>query len=353
MGLFSKRRKDPIPTQRSVEVTLLSGGQSLEVVGESYRQDALWSIVGGRTHEHVRQDVVAVLVPETANAHDPNAISIWINGLQVGFLGRLDAATYRPGLVALWQQHGKQIALSGQVVGGGRLDDGSIGFLGVFLEHDPADFGLAPARTAQLRTGRREIISGDLASLPHDDVAAIKQLRRLLQEERDLVVRHFACAELEHRLYRCRDVFGSALEEYDTACTQHDQEMAEIRPALFAEFDGIPLLETYRQMCIRKQKARLWDDVVSWAARGIALYGNDALDPEFVNDLRQRSTAANEKLNPPPRAASAPRATSPAEPQEETLVCRRCNGSFIRVVTRGRKPTLCSSCRELEESGDG
>jgi hypothetical protein len=347
------------PSPSVFQVALFDGEEALEVVGESYHQESLWSIVGGPTTEHVRQEIVAILVPESNNPYDPNAISVWIADLQVGFLSRDDAARYRPGLLALCQKHGTPIALRGHVVGGGQRGDG-IGFLGVFLDHDPTDFGLAAASISNapsgghVRTGRHE--SGASVSaldvLPLDDAGAIKQLRRLLKQEQDLVARHFTYAELEHRLYHCREVFASALDEFDEACQAHDHEMNDIRFALVAEFDGMPFLETYRQMCIRKQKAHLWEDVITWADRGVVLYGDDALTPEFINDLRQRSANATEKLNPSPRAHRPPHAVAAStDPHTEELTCRRCNSEFTRMVERGRKPTLCPPCRELEETG--
>jgi len=312
VGFFTKRHesKEAVPpgapssAPKSVEVTLCDGDETLEVVGESHYQEALWSIVGGPTTEHVRQDIIAILLPETTNAYDPNAIAVWIDGLQVGYLSRDNAVRYRPGLLALYQKHAIPVALRGEIIGGGQRGDG-IGYLGVFLRHDPTDFGLAAVPTSDgthVRTGRHEAGASvyDLGALPQDDVGAIKQLRRLLEQEQDPLARHFAYAELEHRLYHCRDVFASALDEFDTACHAHDHEMDAFRPALIAQFDGMPLLETYRQMCIRKQKAHLWQDVITWAERGVVFYGEDALDPEFVNDLRQRAANATEKLNPTP-----------------------------------------------------
>ena len=49
---------------------------------------------------------------------------------------------YRPGLVTLWQKHGCSVALQEQISKGGVHEDGHVGYLGVFLDHDPADFGL-------------------------------------------------------------------------------------------------------------------------------------------------------------------------------------------------------------------
>jgi HIRAN domain len=364
MPLFRKRRAvertavQKSRAEQTVEVALLRGSVPLEVVGESHRQDALWGIAGGRSTEHVRQRVMAVLIPETTNEYDPNAISVWVNGLQVGFLSRENAARYRPGLLALWQQHKKPIGLEGAIVGGGRRPDGEIGYLGVFLDHDPADFGLGqePAsqhQHAHVRTGLHEAgtSTSDLGSLPLDDVGAIKLLRRLLEQEKEALARHFAFADLEHRLYRCRDVFTSALDEFDIACELHHQEMGEIRPALLAEFNGIPLLETYKQACIRKQKAHDWSQVITWAERGIEQYADDALNPESMNDLKERLAHATQKLKSTSSPGSPARGSDSGQATTEELVCRRCTGSFTRVVTRGRKPTLCPDCHRLEHAG--
>jgi hypothetical protein len=353
MGLFRKKQRETKSEREEVEVTLVTGSESLDVVGESFRQDALWTIVGGAATEHVRQGVTAILIPETDNPYDPNAISVWVIGLQVGFLSREEAARYRPGLVALWQKYGRPVALQGQIIGGGRRADGSTGSLGVFLSHDPADFGLEPrsdSTGSHVRTGRHDASSScvGLENLPGDDVGAIKAVRRLLEQEQEPIARHFAYAELEHRLYHCRDVFASALGEFDATCEAHHNEMTAIRPALVAEFGGIPLLELYRQISIRNQKAREWESVIAWATRGIAIYGDEALDQEYVNDLKQRETNATAKLHPALRVAPPSHATNHDEPQIEELICRRCANTFTREVTRGRKPTLCWSCKELK-----
>lgn len=352
MGLFRKRHQQTQSGPKAIEVTLVTGTEPLDVVGESHRQDALWTIVGGHTTEYVRHDVIAILIPEAANAYDSNAISVWVDGLQVGFLSRQDAAKYRPGLVALWQKGGHPVGLHGQVVGGGRRDDGSIGYLGVFLQHDPVEFGLKPRHgpgNGHVRTGRSEApaLGAVLDNLPSDDVAAIKALRVLLEHEQDPVVRHFAYAELERRLYHCRDVFASALDEFDATCDAHHNDMSAIRPALVAGFGGVPLLELYRQACIRKQKEHDWDAVISWASRGLTVYGDDAIDPDHVNDLRQRKAHAEAKLNP------VARVSRPAEPAVheavlEELTCRRCAQVFAREVARGRKPSLCPECRTFD-----
>jgi hypothetical protein len=116
-------------------------------------------VVGGRHRPevHVRMDVYAMLLAEDGNPHDPNAVSVWIDGLMVGYLPRDQARTLRPGLLAVQEREGKPIALEGVIVGGGMRDDG-LGRLGVFLCYDPEDFGLsAPPKAkyadAKLRAG--------------------------------------------------------------------------------------------------------------------------------------------------------------------------------------------------------
>jgi hypothetical protein len=120
------------------------GSQDVEVVGESFYQDSLWKLAGGRppSGERVRHEVFAILVAEVGNPHDANAIAVWINGRKVGHLSRDIARLYRPGLLALQDKHHKPVAVSGVIVGGGIRQDGP-GRLGVFLKLDPADFGVS------------------------------------------------------------------------------------------------------------------------------------------------------------------------------------------------------------------
>jgi len=119
----------------------LGGEVELDVVGESFRQDALWRLVGGRRAQPVRQPVVAVLEPED-NEYDENAVAVLIDDQHVGYLSRANAARYRPGVEALRERVGT-VALHGVIVGGGEGPQG-LGLLGVVLRHDPADFGLTP-----------------------------------------------------------------------------------------------------------------------------------------------------------------------------------------------------------------
>ena len=51
-----------------MEATLYAGSETVEVVGESYRQDNLWAVVGvAPTGRRIQYEAVAVLVAETGN----------------------------------------------------------------------------------------------------------------------------------------------------------------------------------------------------------------------------------------------------------------------------------------------
>jgi hypothetical protein len=289
------------------------GLHELEVVGESHYQDALWRIVGGRSTERVSFDVDSCcLVGEPGNPFDANAISVQIGGATVGYLSRADAAEYGPGLLALEAKEQRSIALAGVIVGGGVRADGP-GMLGVWLRHDPADFGvrseappLPSVVAGQLRTGLTEAICTDaaddsydlswLAALPSDSIGAINRLRILLRDDPDPIDRHYLYCELEQRLYRARDAFTSALAEYDDACGQHDAEMDSMRDTLVAKFGVVPVLTTYTQAAIRHQKAKDWAEARRWAVRGVELYGQRPARPEVVADLVKRIAVYEARL---------------------------------------------------------
>lgn len=300
---------------RPATAVLLGGDETLEVVGESYRQEELWRIVGGRQDDYVRFDVHAVLVPDDGNQHDRNAIEVRIDGTLVGYLSRDDAAHYRPGLLRAMQENGSQfVALHGVVCGGGPREDARIGFLGVFLDHDPADFGLPRHHISvgHLRTGLSQARATDLQddsydlswldSLPTDDAAAASALQTLLASEDEPIDRHYMFCELEHRLYRLRQS-PSALGSFDKACELHHAEMATIREALREKFGVVPVIEVYRQAAIRWQKAKVWESARNWAERGLSVNGNQCARLEVVDDLHKRLAYAEAKIeastNPP------------------------------------------------------
>lgn len=358
-------RDDSVLARPPLSAVLLAGDETLEVVGESHRQEELWRIVGGLRADYVRFDVHAILVPDPHNEFDPNAVEVRIDGILVGYLSRQDAAHYRPGLLRIMQAHGGQlIALHGVVCGGGPREDARIGFLGVFLDHDPADFGLSRHHVSMghLRTGLSEAIATDLEddsydlswlnTLAADDEGAVGQLRALLTIEEEPIDRHYMLCELEHRLYGLRQSEAAALDRFDEVCDQHHTEMHTIRPALVDKFGVVPVIELYRQAAIRCQKAKAWELARVWAERGLSVYGDECARPEVVDDLRKRLAYAGAKIealaNPRPRKPRGTAITVPREPIVEELVCDSCGQAFSRTRVRGRKPKLCPTCRGIE-----
>lgn len=319
MGLIDRLRGRAAGQRATQAVTprapVLGGDEDLEVVGESNYQPALWAICGERLGEKVRCPITAVLVPEPQSAYDPNAIAVVISGQIVGYLDRQTAGRYIQPLHQQMASHGAYIGLTGVIVGGGHRADGP-GRLGVWLDHDPRDFGVQvvppvpggrpQAGTGTLRTGLSEAWMTDaeddsydlswLNELPDGDRAAIAMLRELLATDPDPIDRHFQFAELEARLYRCRDLYDSALDEFDDACRRHDAEMETICQAFSEKWGKVPLLETYRQMAIRQQKKKDWHACLWWAERGLALYGNAAAREDAVEDLLKRRNRARQKL---------------------------------------------------------
>jgi hypothetical protein len=357
---------------------LQDGHDDLEVVGELAYQNALWRLCDGTPGDRIHCDIVAVLVPEPTNPYDTNAIAVQIDGQVVGYLSRATAQEYLPGLQHLMSRLGGYVALRGVIVGGGNYDDGP-GRLGVWLDHDPAEFGVHPAPALRsalhgyssgdsvMRTGFTEAWltdaeddSYDLSwynDLPEADRPAIAKLRELLASDPDPIDRHFQFCELETRLYRSRDLYDTALDEYDQACARHDAEMEGICAAFMAKWGKIPLLDTYRQMAIRQQKKKDWHACKWWAERGLTIYGEHAAREEAVDDLIKRRNRAVTKLEARTRprlehttvVVPAPAAEISANPHVDTelevLTCQQCNRRFERMRVRGRKPALCPSCR--------
>jgi hypothetical protein len=297
-----------------MRATVIDGYDDLEVVGESFYQDNLWSVVGGWSGDRVRQAAQAVLVAEHDNQYDPNAVSVWISGYKVGHLGRQDAVRLRPGLTTLQQRFGQAVALTGQIVGGGS-NEGRKGMLGVFLNYDSTEFGIQSqssgagrhSSSASVRTGLSQAMATDeaddtydlawLSTLPGEPQQRLRHLRELLRRESDLISRHYAFAELESTLYGLRESSPPVLEEYDVVCRDHDSEMDRIVPALVGKFSVVPLLATYRQAAIRHQKAKDFVQALWWAERGIALYQDNPAKSEMLLDLHKRAGTYRTKLD--------------------------------------------------------
>jgi hypothetical protein len=108
------------------------------------------------------------------------------------------------------------------------------------------------------------------------------------------------------------------------------------------------VLETYRQMAIRQQKAKNFEQALWWAERGIAVYGTDCARSEALEDLQKRAESYRTKLNPQPRPPRR-RAAPPKKPEIEVLTCANCRRDFQRTRVAGRKPLHCPDCRTQTE----
>jgi hypothetical protein len=208
-------------------------------------------------------------------------------------------------------RHKAPIGLRCVIVGGGYAD-GNAKSLGVWLSHDPTDFGLKaeppPVRTGQAHSGVPSWRDG----LPEDSVKRIAYLRKILTVETAPIDRHFTYLTLEETLYKCRTVFPSALEEYELAAVAHDGEMSTIGPALVAEFEGMPTLPVYKQMTILKTKAKNDTEALRWARRGLELY-SDRCITDGADDLRKRVENLEAKLEPRRVVETSPTAANSSE----------------------------------------
>ena len=357
-GSSASGPRPPHVAPSATSVTVLDGNDDLEIVGESHYQDTLWRAVGrrGPSRERVRVDTQVVLMAEPQNEHDPNAVVVKIAGETVGYLSRSDAERYCPGLLALEVRYSGPIALRGVIAGGGLREDG-YGFLGVFLRHNRADFDLRRTRPSQhdgrIDTGLSDAIATDaddetydltwLASVPDDPARAVPVLRKLLAASSAPIERHFIFMHLEESLYRCRTSLPNALDDYDECYGLHDEEMDAIRAALFAKWETVPRLQFYTQMCIRQAKKKDFEQALWWAERGLAVYGSDAARSEWLAELTDRAATYRRKLVGTPQGNA--RTLQPAA--AETITCNNCGKSFERLRVRGRKPTICPSCRSL------
>jgi hypothetical protein len=123
---------------------MLPGGHRVPVVGESYYQDNLARLCGGRTKEGHSYECVAILRPEPTNPYDPNAVAVCIDGLQIGHLSREAAKAFAPVADVLV---GRLAACSAVVRGGWDRGGGDEGAFGVVLDLG----GIDDCRSAVLR----------------------------------------------------------------------------------------------------------------------------------------------------------------------------------------------------------
>ena len=105
------------------EPFVIEGDDSTRAVGVSHYQVDLRAIAG---EGDVRHEVVAQLVREPDNPHDPGAIAVQIDGRTVGYLSRDENTRWRD-VVETIESHGHSAAVEAVIAG--RADS----YLGVFL----------------------------------------------------------------------------------------------------------------------------------------------------------------------------------------------------------------------------
>ncbi len=141
MGLFRKKAPEPQPR----DVILPAGEDAyVEVVGESFYQDALLAIAGPKTDASCRKRKWAQLVREPQNEYDSNAVAVYIDGRKTGHLCREDAGEYAVILDEVWASYRLNCFCGAEINGGwlkvdaaGRtVDEGSFGVVLELAEPD-------------------------------------------------------------------------------------------------------------------------------------------------------------------------------------------------------------------------
>jgi hypothetical protein len=109
----------------------------IEVVGESYRQEALARLAGRKDAEGKHKLVGAVLRCEPQNEHDANAIRVEVMGEHVGYVSRETATFLSP---AMQRACGGALEARGLIVGGWKSE--SRDDHGRYLEVSEGSYGI-------------------------------------------------------------------------------------------------------------------------------------------------------------------------------------------------------------------
>ncbi len=112
--------------------TLMSGG-TVQVVGESYRQDAIERVAGPRTSSGASiSHVTAQLVREPKNKHDRNAVAVLVGGEHCGYIAKEQAPTFGP-VVDELKAMGRPATCQADVTGGWDQGGDDVGSYGLVL----------------------------------------------------------------------------------------------------------------------------------------------------------------------------------------------------------------------------
>lgn len=130
--LGAEEEEPPPETQQLVKLTG-TGDFLLNVVGESFYQDTLENICGGRTEDGENLIVDAILFHQDSNPHDDMAIAVTIKGDLVGHLSRENARQYRQKLMEAGFA-GHPAVCKAKVIGGWDRGGNDRGHFGVKLD---------------------------------------------------------------------------------------------------------------------------------------------------------------------------------------------------------------------------
>ncbi len=132
-------RKYNVAPIANLRVIPLRGGTTVSVVGESFYQEALETLAGGKTYDGVHMPVTALLIPEPDNPLDPNAIAVAIDGMVIGYLTRATALAYKHVATHLLRRSAVG-SCTAEIRGGWRRPGGDEGYFGVLLDLAPPTF---------------------------------------------------------------------------------------------------------------------------------------------------------------------------------------------------------------------
>lgn len=113
-------------------------GEEMEVVGESRYQENFVKLVGPKTEQGHHASVLAILVPEPENAHDPFAVVVRVDGRDVGHLPAEVAADYQAVLLRLTRETGCYAVCNAIIKGGWRRSGRDMGHFGITLTSFPS-----------------------------------------------------------------------------------------------------------------------------------------------------------------------------------------------------------------------
>lgn len=229
---------------------------SVEVVGESRYQDALWRAVGDRKPvEGRRQRLQAVLMREPRNEFDANAIAVLAatpGGFEkVGYLPRKLAADYVEDFDEV-RRRGYEVAACEAVIVGGAPDSArQATYLGIWLHLDDPGY-IVPEADEDPRTYvERERSPGQVrtgASRDHRSTAGMVRGKHYTEWVGDITAlkRHKAHAECCELLLELIDaVEREALEQQVSPAPWYYEQLAIVRRKM-RDFDGeVAAIERY------------------------------------------------------------------------------------------------------------